>query len=277
MIKTEIPENLTHPELFEFLKTNKAVLTAQKKFEMKRADPTSMAGYYVNDKGDITKSPFNESEDVSAIARSLVINTTNWLDSHSDVHIPGLWKKSLSENKSLYLLQEHNMTFKDIISEGVQAFTKRMTWQSLGVNLMGETEALIFNASITKERNEFMFNQYRKGYVKNHSVGMRYVDIQMAINDESKYYIEEKAVWDKYINQIANKSEAEDKGYFWAVTQAKVVEGSAVPIGSNIHTPVLNEHKQDSTDKNQPPKSTGENQPRFDLLKAIKNTTFLKN
>jgi hypothetical protein len=40
--------------------------------------------------------------------------------------------------------------------------------------ILKETEALVFNVEIDKDRNDFMFNQYAKGYVKEHSVGMRY-------------------------------------------------------------------------------------------------------
>jgi hypothetical protein len=36
---------------------------------------------------------------------------------------------------------------------------------------------------------------------------------------------------------IANKSAADEKGYFWAVTEAKLIEISAVVIGSNRITP----------------------------------------
>jgi hypothetical protein len=32
-----------------------------------------------------------------------------------------------------------------------------------------------------------MFNQYAKGYVKEHSVGMRYVKLELAVNSDSKY------------------------------------------------------------------------------------------
>jgi hypothetical protein len=39
---------------------------------------------------------------------------------------------------------------------------------------------------------------------------MRYIDIQMAINDED--YKEEYAVWNKYIDVIANKEEAKKQG-----------------------------------------------------------------
>jgi hypothetical protein len=104
------------------------------------------------------------------------------MDSHKDVHIPGIWKKALHKTKSLYLLQEHSMTFKGIITDKVNAYTKTLTWKQLGLDAPGETQALIFEATIPKSRNEFMFNQYKDGLVKNHSVGMKYVQIEMAIN-----------------------------------------------------------------------------------------------
>lgn len=49
-----------------------------------------------------------------------------------------------------------------------------------------------------------------------------------------------------------NPEVAEEKGYFWAVTEAKVIEGSAVPIGSNWITPTLSVENKD----NEPPKGT---------------------
>lgn len=315
MNKLLIPEDLKGKELFKFLKENKSLLISQKKYNIKEGDSVTLSNRFVNNKGEVTKGNNPVTEDVNTLSTSLVINTTNWLDSHSDVHMPGLWKKSLNEDRSLYLLQEHSMTFKGIITDDLTAFTKKMTWKSLGVDIPGETEALIFNANITKARNEYMFGEYKQGFVKNHSVGMRYVKIDMAINDDGKWYQDEKEVWDKYIDQIANKDDAEEQGYFWAVTEAKVVEGSAVPIGSNVNTPTLENNmgtgKQplsgtvsqpsqksmavcNNCGKVQevPPQGSvncsncgqymSSNQtsamvPTFDLMKAIKETIFIKN
>ena len=66
-----------------------------------------------------------------------------------------------------------------------------------------------------------MFEQYAKGYVKEHSVGMRYVSIQLCMNSENKYDIDEKENWDKYIDKVANREDAENAGFFYAVTEAK--------------------------------------------------------
>lgn len=232
----EIPD-ITGKELFDWLVANKSTLIAQKKFEVKRGDAFGCAAMIENDKGYTVKANQPVSDNKNEIDVTSVINTTYWYDSHGDVHIDGLWKRSLSQPKQLYLLQEHSMTFKGIISDSVNAYTKRISWRKLGVEKDGYTEALVFESKIAKTRNEYMFNEYKNGNVKNHSVGMRYVGIDMAINSDQKDYSTYKEVWDKHIDKIANKEDAEERGYFWAVTEAKVIEGSAVPIGSNVITP----------------------------------------
>jgi hypothetical protein len=270
-----IPDDLTGKELFKFLKANKSILKAQKKYEVKRADAVSYSKMIVTHKGDAVKAnlPVNDEPNPNEIQVLSVINTTNWLDSHGDVHIPGLWKKSLSENKEVYLLQEHDMSFKGIITDNVTASTQKISWQSLGVDAPGNTEALLFESVIPKDRNEYMYSEYQKGHVKNHSVGMRYVSMQMAVNEpEDKYFREEYDVWEKYFPMIVNKDAAEAQGYFWAVTEAKVIEGSAVPIGSNRITPTLS--VSDST-KQQPANATDDLPQPFDVLKAISQTQFV--
>jgi len=277
-MKRSIPENLTGKELHEFLKKNKSLLITEKKSAMKKADAFSITKFFVNEKGEIVKSFQPIDNTATVIKATTFINTTNWLDSHDDVHIPGLWKKSLTENKDLYLLQEHEMTFAGIITDQVKAYTQKYSWADLGYDAPGVTEALVFENTIDNERNPFMFDQYRKGYVKNHSVGMQYVILELAINDNSEYFKEEFAVWNKYIDQIANKQDAEDQGYFWAVKEAKVIEGSAVPVGSNRMTPTQSvERIKIYSTEEQPPIGT-ETQPQsFDLGVAIKETKFFNS
>ena len=134
-----------------------------------------------------------------------------------------------------------------------------MSFKELGYDHTGKSEVLIFDASIEKDRNSYMFDQYAKGYVKNHSVGMQYVKLEMAINSESSFDKEEKAVWDKYYPAIANKSDVDQQGYFWAVTEAKVIEGSAVPMGSNFVTPTISIGSGNSLDDS---RATTDNEPK---------------
>lgn len=263
-MKIQVPHFSNKADLFRFLKKNIDFIIAQKKSVDKHAD---VVDYYceTTGQGGVPMSVSKAIADPSQFSgkqlnAKLVINTTNILDSHGDVHIPGLWNKSLKENKKIYLLQEHQMSFDHIIADGIKASAEMINWKDLGYKAEGQTQALIFSAEIKQERNPFMFDQYVKGYVTNHSVGMRYVTIALALNSDSKYDVDEKKVWDKYIGQIVNAADAEEQGYFFAVTEAKIVEGSAVPIGSNKITPVLNieakREPSEDTSKDEPEKST---------------------
>jgi len=240
-----IPDFAKKEDLFSWLKANKSMLIAAKKSQLKRADAVSFLMIAESGTEIITKAEARpELLDMGEFPVKVVINTTNIFDSHRDVHIPGLWKKSLSEKKDNYLIQEHEMSFENIISDRVKAYTKTLSFAELGFSFAGITEALIFDAIVELERNEYMAEQYAKGRVKNHSVGMQYIKLELAVNSESRYDAEEKAVWDKYIDQIANREAAEEVGYFWAVTEARLIEGSAVVMGSNFVTPTLQIGKQ---------------------------------
>lgn len=248
----DIPTFETKEQLFKHLIDNKKELMSLKKAVTKQADsffasPTLFSTH----REKATKA--ESQEEISGLKLRLVINTTGILDSHNDVHIKGLWKKTLKEKKDLYLLQEHKLLFESIITDKVQASVKEYSWKDVGLNKEGNTEALIFDVELDEDRNPFMYKQYQKGYVKQHSVGMRYVDIHLCVNTDDKWAKEEKENWDKYISEVINKEQAEEQGYFWAVTQAKLIEGSAVVLGSNPITPTL------TNDNDEPLKNTQQN------------------
>ena len=243
----QIPEFKTKKELFAFLIENKDILITQKKEQTKHADGFLYV-HTLNKIGKVEAIKANEPVDVSdktEIEVVAIINTTNLMDSHDDVHMPGLWTKSLQENRMIMHLQEHSMSFSKIISEGndLKAYTKFYDWADLGFEFKGKTQALVFNSVVKSGRNNFMFKQYANGFVKNHSVGMRYVKLLLAVNDED--WGAEFEAWEKYFPEIANPERAEAKGYFWVVKEAKVIEGSAVPLGSNFATPTLENNKDE--------------------------------
>ena len=266
-----VPAHLSGEPLLKWMKDNLSTLIAEKKATIKEADgimiPADINYRLVIDKdGTLKKAAEGYTPDMNAAQTVLcVINTTNWMDSHSDVHIPGLWKKSIKENKFFSHLQEHKQQFTHIISDMSKGYTEKIAWKDLGYDAIGSTEALIFATPLTG-RNEFMEDQYRKGYVKNHSVGMRYVTIKFCVNrPDDEYYKEEYANWVQYIDQVINSEAAEEKGFFWAVLEAKIVEGSAVPFGSNIITPTLGFKSAEpapATQKNQPPAGTEVNEQK---------------
>ncbi len=261
----DIPEFNTQKELFDFLVSNKKILLAQKKSILKYGDSINPYCSHISKNGEVSKAnePFKPDSDEYKVR--VVINTTNYLDSHMDVHVPGIWTKSLAENKMIMHLQEHKMAFDKIISDGkeLNSFVKNYSWGELGYNFDKDTQALVFDSLIKQKRNQFMFDQYSEGYVKQHSVGMRYVKLVMCVNDES--YGAEFEAWEKYYPLIINPEMADKRGYFWAVTEAKVIEGSAVPIGSNEATPTL--------DNNMKAIEPSINDTQLDINEPLKEST----
>lgn len=234
-----IPDFKDKKDLFKFLVENEDLLITQKKMEMKKADGFSFNPIIT--RGDVSKGIISTEELLSkdTIEVSVVINSTNVFDSHKDLHIPGMWDKSLKENKRGLHLQEHSASFKNIIASGedLDVYVKTVTWKSLGFNYEGKTQILVHDSRVHKSRNPYMHEQYAKGYVTNHSVGMRYVKMVTCINDED--YPVQKENWDKYFPMGVNKEAAEEWGYFWAQLEAKYIEGSAVAMGSNHLTPTM--------------------------------------
>lgn len=275
MIQFQNMEFATKKELFKFLADNKDKLIATKRAQVVTKDmPVLVSPTIVFDSKLMAKKAAGDpidSTNLSSLKVVVIINTTNFLDSHMDLHLPGIWNKSLNDNKMIMHLQEHEMEFDKIISDGkhLKAYAKTFKWSELGYDFQGTTEALVFESEILKKRNEFMLNQYANGWVKNHSVGMMYVKMDMAINDEEmpNYY----EAWQKYYTQIVNPEMADERGYFWYVLEAKCVEGSAVPIGSNSATPVLSA-------KNEPLNGTHNIlKPSDDTSKEIDFNYLLKN
>jgi hypothetical protein len=236
----------TKEDLFKALTTHKKELISLKKSVTKNADAVSYGYIETVSKNAIDKA-IASADLPETLNVKVVINTTNFLDSHGDLHINGIWNKSVSDNKTFLHLQEHRRDFGNVITDSAKGSVETMTWKKLGLPYEGKTEALIFESTIDKLRNGFMLKQYANGWVKNHSVGMRYVNLELAINSEAEYDKEYKELWDKYYPVVANKELADERGYMWIVTEAKIIEGSAVVMGSNSATPTL-ENKEIAVD-----------------------------
>lgn len=256
-----LPEYSTKAELFKYLRENKRLIRKQKFAAMKEADAVNFVSVdFDTQKGTAIKSA---SESLAILETdkytgTVVINACNFLDSHLDVHINGIWKKTVSENKGGLFLQEHKMQLSNVISDDVSIYVATMTWSELGYDYEGTTEVLINKFTAEKKRNPLMAEQYANGWVKQHSVGMQYVNYFLCMNSENKLDAEEKAAWDKYYPMVVNKEMADEYGFFFAVTEAKYIEGSAVVRGSNPATPTINIEPLDNTQKDKQEEQTKE-------------------
>lgn len=257
-------------ELFKALRENKKTLKAQKMLEIKEADAVN---YSVSlEKGSTTaiKNEVNTVENnKQKINVKFVVNSCGIFDSHRDVHVKGCWNKTAKDNKSFIHLREHKATFDNIISDNVKLTVEEVEIQGV------KTDCLVAYSTIERKDNPFMFDKYSDGKVKEHSVGMQYIwdKLFLCIDSNHEDDKEEKENWDKYYDQVINKDELNEVGYFWAVSEAKAREGSAVVFGSNSETPTLSVEEV----KNEPEQSTQtEIEPSNDTQKFVSIINNLK-
>lgn len=252
--------------MFLELKERKEELFALKKATIKTTDECahSIKGETVIKSDDGTQRALQIGDTVIC-----VINTTNYLDSHDDVHLSGIWDKSAAEQTGkTFHVSDHDLKIGSVVAypKDVSIEVKQMQWRELGVDADGMTDALLFHTKMTDKTNSDVFKVYRDKDPVQHSIRMQYVKIALAVNDPEMK--EEYALYQAVLPKILNKDKAEEMGYFFAVSEAKIYkEGSTVLFGSNDITPSLG-FKQ--TTQPQPPKSTAK-EPDYDFMAMCKN------
>lgn len=130
----------------------------------------------------------------------------NVIDSDNDMILPGAFKKSIQENgpksssnRKIAFLRNHE--WEDVIGKILE--------------LEEDEKGLLFVAQLGRSsKGEDAFLDYQDGIIREHSIGFNYV------GDKIKHI------------------ETHEGGYF-AVSEVKLWEGSAVLFGANQFTPVL--------------------------------------
>ena len=238
----------TADEAMKELVLNKKTLISQKKSAVKFSDAIPFSGTPSIEKAaNKAEGETPSLADATSIKISAVSNACNYYDSHGDVSINGSWNRTAKNQKNGLHLQEHKNQFDKLISDEVTFSVEIKTWKELGYDYEGSTECLVMHSKADKETNPFMFDKYVKGKVKNHSSGLMYVNMVLAMNNSADWAKEEKEAWDKYYPAIANKDDVDQRGYFWAVLEQKILENSAVLRGSNPATPTISVEPADNT------------------------------
>lgn len=241
-MKILIDENLKGAELTKFLTDNYDEIILQKKSMLKRTDPVlAIPSLYVVAGDRVSKAvSANISPDATSVLVKVVANTALFMDSQSDVLLPDCWKVSIKQRKNMIPhLHDHVHEIGAEVGDVQDIYSQDISLTDLGLNKQGKTQCLIFETNIQKSYNEKVFNKYKAGKINQHSIGLNYVKIDMAIGDEENASAKAFELWNKYINQIINKAYAEEKGYFFVVSEIKLLENSCVLFGSNELTPTL--------------------------------------
>ena len=261
------------------LHKNKAKHIAMKKLSEKRCDSMIMPnikGAYSVDKS--ATSTATTEDKVCCATVKVYANTYYWLDSHGDVHVKGTFTKSIKENiNNIFHLDNHIASFGTQAGEVQNVEEVSVKWSDLGINKTGSTICVLGTSEVNDEINEAVLNAYVNKKVYNHSVGMVYVNLQLAIKERNKEYAEENKAWDDVYPLLGNQDTADEEGYFWIVKEAKLKEFSSLLWdGSNSVTPtqsIIVEPSEDTqTINTEPGKSTQETKTSFDMMKTILQT-----
>ena len=229
----------TKEEMFAELKANVDFIIESKKTEIKNSCDKGLA---VSCKSlDLMKftdqlKGIRIDDDYYYIA----VNTTGVLDSHLDLHVKGIWNKTVKEQQGKnYLVEDHILALSNVIvaKEHVEMFTAKLPFSLLGKPYEGDTQALIYKVPKNKVKKEYIKEWLDSGDSIEASVRMQYLNIKFAMDSNDPEDAVEKKVYDDYIGEIANKGDYDYIPYFFVVKEAKnVKEASLVLFGSNSTT-----------------------------------------
>jgi len=250
-MKIELPEFADKKDLIDYLIKNKTELIDLKKSAIKNFIPVTGL---VADSGLVSKGFTSDMVDTDeVIYRTIVGNTYNWMDSHDDVHLNNLFGQSIKDkNGRIYHRHDHVPMLTAKVGKFSKVYEQVVNWTDVGVNKVGQTMALLGDSAIRKSYNNLIFDSYKDGEIDQHSVGMQYVKIFLAVNNKENK--EEFDAWNKYFPLLGNPEKALEKGYFWVVKEAKLIEISCVTDGSNELTGMYNPPK--SSLNTDPPSSS---------------------
>lgn len=216
---------------------NKASVIDQKKSAWKYGVPISWTGLqrpmHSNKSAEGGISP-----DARELSVKFVANTHGYLDLHDDVLLEGAAKKTIKERGMMAAhIRDHKFETTAVVGDVERVYAKKLPLTTLGLNQAGVAEAIIFKSTVRRDYSEPIFKRYAEGRATQHSVGIRFVHLDLAVNDKS--WEKEHKNWEEYINFVINKKDAEELGYFWFSKEYKLMEASIVLAGANPLTGTL--------------------------------------
>jgi hypothetical protein len=239
MICKELNKEFDSKELmFAELKANKDFIIKEKKANIYKSCDKGVGIVAKSLRLEANKDVFKEDN-----SYYIAVNTTNVLDSHGDLHIKGIWNKTVKEQQQKnYLLLDHKMEMGSVAvkKENVEMFLADIPFKSVGKSFEGTTQALIYKVSKDNVINPIAKEWLESGDDIEASVRMQYVNVELAMNSDDKRDKAELKTFNDNIGNIANKGDFEELTHFWVVKEAKNLgESSLVLMGSNSSTGVI--------------------------------------
>ena len=250
-----------------FIKANIKDLVSKKKAEYKTLSEPII-------KDDLVKEFTPLIEDISGdfINVKSVINSTNIIDSHLDLHLSKIWNKTVKDNPFTYHLKSHGRDFEYVISSKAKSYNENTNFNKIGLDIDFKTVININEFILNRSKMPFMFDAYKNGDVSQHSVGMMYVELDIAYYDETSQ--KEMDYFNEMKSYAVNPEVADEYGFIWVVSEAKKREGSAVVFGSNSVTPTLWVKNYEPSQRDTPNKGAEKNHSAFNITEALNKINF---
>ena len=235
-------------DLFKSLKENLSVIEDQKKAKIYES---YKKGQSINMKAiDISKFDIEQQKALKLDDNYYYVafNSTRILDNHDDVHIDGIWKKTIQEKQfKNYVVTDHELEVLNTVvrKEYVEIFTAKVPFSILGKTYNGNTEILIYKFPKDKVQIPIVKEWLDSGDELQGSVRMKYIKFLFCMDSNDPDDVELKTNYDKYYEYIANKEDFEYIPYYFAILEASnEKESSFVLYGSNQVTGQINNNKQ---------------------------------
>lgn len=278
-MRIEIPDGLSKKDTLKFLVENKSRFIAQKKSIIKYTDNTisdpEIIRVAIKDAADKTAGGAPADLPDGQVWVKIVGNACWWCDDQMDVLIDDSAKKTIEQRKGLIPhLPDHTHKLEAQVGDVQDVYLEAVSLRKLGLNKTGSTQCIVMESLVRKDYNPRVYELYKSKKVNQHSIGLQYVRIELAVNDPE--WEKEMDFWNKYIDKVINKAYVEEKGFFWVVSEIKLLEISGVLFGSNELTPSLEVGKDghlDQTAEEASGKESATNKD-FDLDVAIRLTKF---
>jgi hypothetical protein len=237
-MRVALPKFATKNDAFAYLRSNEKQIISQKKSMPIKSDVFDWGCLPVNEKQTVKEdgTPMAEGEiEVNAIA-----NLSGWCDSYMDVMIKDNWNKTIADKSIVYHLKDHDYETGSIVGKNPELYTKNFNLEYFGITSdVQKAQALMMRSIVPKEYDKKTYLLYKDNQIKQHSIGLRYVQIVLCLDsalEEDKDY---KKNWDKYYSNVINKDVVDVYGYFFAVIESRILENSCVLFGANVNTGVF--------------------------------------
>lgn len=241
-MRVTIPKFANKSEVFAYLRKNEKTIIAQKKSLPIKSDILEWGCLPVNTKLRIKEDGTALGPD--EIEVNAITNLSGWCDSYMDVMIKDNWNKTITDKAIVYHLKNHTdvdgcYSTDSIVGKNSELYTKMFPMDYFGIKSdVTKAQALMGRSIVPKNYDAKTYQLYVDGQIKQHSIGLRYIQIVLCMNSDLDEDATYKKNWDKYYPVVINKDLVDQYRYFFAVVESQILEWSCVLFGANINSGV---------------------------------------